>query len=75
MKTLFTITPEESERYKANGKKGLYLKKADKELPEMPQSTDALQTIEDLKTENQSLNEQISVLTECLLEMSEAVYA
>ena len=39
------------------------------------ESTDALQTIEDLKTENQSLNEQISILTECLLEMSEAVYA
>lgn len=43
MKTLFTITPEELERYKDNVKKGLYLKKADKELPEMPQSTDASQ--------------------------------
>ena len=37
--------------------------------------SDALQTIEDLKSENQNLNEQISMLTECLLEMSETVYA
>ena len=43
MKTLFTITPEELEKYKDNVKKGLYLKKADKGLPEMPQATDALQ--------------------------------
>ena len=39
------------------------------------EATDALQTIEDLKAENQSLSEQISMLTDCLLEMSEAVYA
>ena len=38
-------------------------------------SSDTLQTIENLKTENQNLNEQVSMLTECLLEMSEAVYA
>ena len=37
--------------------------------------SDTLQTIEDLKAENQSSNEQVSMLTECLLEMSEAVYA
>ena len=37
--------------------------------------SDALQTIEDLKAENQNLNEQVSMLTECLLEMSETVYA
>ena len=43
MKTLFTITPEELEKYKDNVKKGLYLKKVDKGLPEMPQATDALQ--------------------------------
>ena len=36
---------------------------------------DTLQTIEDLKAENQNLNEQVSMLTECLLEMSETVYA
>lgn len=43
MKTLFTITPEELEKYKDNVKKGLYLKKAEKELPVMPQTTDASQ--------------------------------
>lgn len=39
------------------------------------ETTNTLQTIEDLKAENQSLNEQISILTECVLEMSETVYA
>ena len=43
MNTLFTITPEELEKYKDNVKKGLYLKKAEKELPVMPQTTDASQ--------------------------------
>ena len=38
-------------------------------------SSDTLQTIENLKVENQNLNEQVSMLTECLLEMSETVYA
>ena len=38
-------------------------------------SSETLQTIENLKTENQNLNEQVSMLTECLLEMSETVYA
>ena len=37
--------------------------------------SDTLQTIENLKAENQNLNEQVSMLTECLLEMSETVYA
>lgn len=37
--------------------------------------SDTLQTIENLKTENQNLNEQVTMLTECLLEMSETVYA
>ena len=37
--------------------------------------SETLQTIEDLKAENQNLNEQVSMLTECLLEMSETVYA
>lgn len=37
--------------------------------------TDTLQTVEDLKAENQNLSEQISMLTDCLLEMSESVYA
>lgn len=38
-------------------------------------SSDTLQTIEDLKVKNQNLNKQVSMLTECLLEMSETVYA
>ena len=38
-------------------------------------SSYTLQTIENLKAENQNLNEQVSMLTECLLEMSETVYA
>lgn len=43
MKTLFTITKDELEKYKENVNKGLYLKKVDKGLPEMPQAIDALQ--------------------------------
>ena len=38
-------------------------------------SSDTLQTIEDLKAENQNLNEQVTMLTNCLLEVSETVYA
>ena len=38
-------------------------------------SSDTLQTIEDLKAENQNLNEQVDMLTVCLMEMSEMVYA
>ena len=37
--------------------------------------SDTLQTIEDLKAENQNLNEQVTMLTNCLLEVSEIVYA
>ena len=37
--------------------------------------SDTLQTIEKLKAENESLNEQVTMLTNCLLEMSETVYA
>ena len=39
------------------------------------EATDALQTIEDLKAENESLNEQVTMLTDCLLEVSEMIYA
>ena len=38
-------------------------------------ATNALQTIEDLKAENQNLNEQVTMLTDCVLEMSEIIYA
>ena len=43
MKTLFTITSEDLQTLIDCVNKGLYLKKADKGLPEMPQATDALQ--------------------------------
>ena len=43
MKTLFTITSEDFQKLIGSVNKGLYLKKADKGLPEMPQATDALQ--------------------------------
>lgn len=39
------------------------------------ETQNTLQTIEDLKTENQTLNEQVTMLTDCLLEMSEMIYA
>ena len=38
-------------------------------------SENTLKAIEALQEENQILNEQISILTECLLEMSAMVYA
>lgn len=37
--------------------------------------TDTLETIEDLKAENESLNEQVAMLTDCVIEMSETIYA
>ena len=36
--------------------------------------TDTLETIEGLKEENKSLNEQVTMLTDCLLEVSEMIY-
>lgn len=38
-------------------------------------STKTLESIENLKVENQILTEQIDMLTSCLMEMSELVYA
>ena len=35
---------------------------------------DIFETIENLKTENKALNEQVDMLTSCILEMSEVVY-
>ena len=37
--------------------------------------TDTLETIEGLKEENKSLNEQVAMLTDCLLEVSQTIYA
>lgn len=36
---------------------------------------DTLETIEKLKAENQTLSEQVGMLTNCILEMSEVVYS
>ena len=38
-------------------------------------ATETLENIENLKAENQMLTEQIDMLTSCLMEMSEIVYA
>lgn len=38
-------------------------------------STETLESIENIKTENQMLTEQVDMLTACLLEMSELLYA
>ena len=38
-------------------------------------STETLESIENLKAENQMLTEQVDMLTVCLMEMSEMVYA
>ena len=38
------------------------------------ETTDTLKTIENLKTENQALLEQVDMLTNCVLEMSEVLY-
>lgn len=38
-------------------------------------STETLESIENLKAENQILTEQVDMLTVCLVEMSEIVYA
>ena len=37
-------------------------------------STETLESIENLKAENQILNEQVDMLTTCILEMSEMLY-
>ena len=38
------------------------------------EATDTLEIVENLKTENQALSEQIDMLTNCILEMSEMIY-
>lgn len=39
------------------------------------EAIDVSQTIENLKTENKALSEQVDMLTNCVLEMSEVVYS
>lgn len=38
------------------------------------EATDTLEIVEKLKVENQALSEQIDMLTNCILEMSEIIY-
>ena len=38
------------------------------------ETTDTLEIVENLKAENQTLSEQIDMLTKCILEMSEIIY-
>ena len=39
------------------------------------ETQDTLETIENLKSENKSLAEQVDMLTGCILEMSEVIYS
>ena len=39
------------------------------------EAQDTLETIENLKSENKTLTEQVEMLTNCILEMSEVVYS
>jgi hypothetical protein len=38
------------------------------------EATDTLEIVENLKAENQALSEQVDMLTNCILEMSEMIY-
>ena len=46
-----------------------------KEYLDEMKAQDTLKVIENLKTENQALLEQVDMLTNCVLEMSEVVYS
>ena len=39
------------------------------------EATDTLEIVENLKSENQALLEQVDMLTNCVLEMSEVIYS
>ena len=45
-----------------------------KEYLEEMKSQDTLEIIENLKSENKTLSEQVEMLTNCILEMSEVIY-
>ena len=45
-----------------------------KEYLDEIKAQDTLKVIENLKTENQALSEQVDMLTNCVLEMSEVLY-
>ena len=46
-----------------------------KEYLDEIKAQDTLKVIENLKTENQALSEQVDMLTNCVLEMSEVLYS
>ena len=46
-----------------------------KEYLDEMKAQDTLKVIENLKTENQTLSEQVDMLTSCVLEMSEVLYS
>lgn len=46
-----------------------------KEYLEEMKARDTLEIIENLKAENQTLSEQVDMLTNCVLEMSEVLYS
>lgn len=46
-----------------------------KEYLDEMKAQDTLKVIENLKTENQALSEQVDMLTNCVLEMSEVLYS
>lgn len=46
-----------------------------KEYLDEMKAQDTFKVIENLKTENQTLSEQVDMLTNCVLEMSEVIYS
>ena len=71
-----TIAEDDGNEYTSYEYDEAQLTKAEYEeyLKELDVNT-TLQTIENLKTENDSLTEQVNMLTDCILEMSETLYA
>lgn len=67
-------TDEEIHIYYEYDEAKLTNKEYEQYLMEM-NSTETLESIENLKAENQILTEQVDMLTVCLMEMSEMVYA
>lgn len=67
-------TDEETHIYYEYDEAKLTKEEYERYLMEM-NSTETLESIENLKVENQMLTEQVDMLTVCLMEMSEMVYA
>ena len=73
MKTLFTITSDDFQKLIACVNKGLYLKKADKGLPEMPQATDVLQIIDNWREDCENRMKILSEENEMLQKRCERI--